>query len=80
MKHRRQASTCAMCEQWTLTQPGADVSQGKGHCTRFLNEINTAPRPAGYSEVSCVVFTKAGNAGERERFVARTEEKEKAAA
>ena len=72
---KRQQSICAMCHDFTLTQPGADVSSGQGHCTRFLNGINKDPRPAGYSEVSCVVFTKAGNAGERERFIARMEER-----
>lgn len=72
---KREQSTCAMCEFWTLTQPGADAKQGNGHCKRFQNEIEPGPRPAAWDEVQCVVFERAREVGDRERYVAKMNER-----
>jgi hypothetical protein len=68
---------CAMCERFTIQGYDRQAAAGMGRCTGFDNPGEPI-KFVRHDAPPCVLFNRAKNRAQRERFVAQHREKEMA--
>lgn len=66
---------CAMCGRFTVADYPQQAAAGMGRCTGFDND-GTPPQFVRHDAPPCVLFVRAQNWAQRERFVAQQQKEE----